>query len=390
MDRVSEGGNVKVQSPIHICVSPITGDYRLPGTVNGIHVTLLLDTGAAVTLLRHDTWTRAATQSSDLTPWSGASLVSAAGTALTIHGCACVNLELGGKKFQTNVVVVSLLTSEAILGLDFLQAQQATIDLGHKTLHLRESGCNIPLDVPTPIQSCSGNQQIRPINTVEVPPRSMMEVPAYFETAVSGVWLVEGAANKCSQVAIARAIVQPTSTIIPVCVLNVSEEPVTLYAGAVIATMQHIELPAEVGVVTNDVAPEIDDEKQQKLRKLAEGCSTELSPGEHDIFYNLLLKYADVMASSVSDLGRTDRLRHRIDTGSSPPVRQSVRRISPGRREELKELLSQMLKRGVIELSSSPWASPVVLVRRLHKILCRLQKTESSNPKRCLPPATHP
>ena len=156
----------------------------------------------------------------------------------------------------------------------------------------------------------------------------------------------------------------PTSTIIPMCVLNVSEEPVTLYAGAVITTMQHIELPAEVGVVTNDVAPDIDDEKQQKLRKLAEGCSTELSPGEHDIFYYLLLKYADVMASSVSDLGRTDRLRHRIDTGSSPPVRQSVRRISPGRREEVKELLSQMLKWGVIEPSSSPWASPVVLVQK--------------------------
>ena len=74
--------------------------------------------------------------------------------------------------------------------------------------------------------------------------------------------------------------------------------------------------------------------------------------------------YADVMVSSTSDLGRTGRLHHHIDTGSSPPIRQPVRRISPHRREEVKELLSQMSGRGVIEPSSRPWASPVVLVQK--------------------------
>ena len=81
------------------------------------------------------------------------------------------------------------------------------------------------------------------------------------------------------------------------------------------------------------------------------------------MFYHLLLEYVDVLAST-ADLGRTDKLRHHIDTGSSPPVRQPVRRVAPCRREEVKELLNQMLQQGVIEPSSSPWASPVVLVRK--------------------------
>ena len=82
------------------------------------------------------------------------------------------------------------------------------------------------------------------------------------------------------------------------------------------------------------------------------------------VFYYLLLAYADVLASSISDLGETDRYQHRINTGDSPPLRQPVRRIAPYRRKEVKELLNQMLKRGVIETSSSPWSSPVVLVQK--------------------------
>ena len=56
-------------------------------------------------------------------------MVSAGGTPLTIHGSASIELELEGEPFSTDVVVVSPLTSEAILGLNFLQEQQATIDL---------------------------------------------------------------------------------------------------------------------------------------------------------------------------------------------------------------------------------------------------------------------
>ena len=362
VDLVSGGENLEVQPPMQI--SPITGGYRLPGSINGTSITLLLDTGAAVTLLRQDVWMRITALPSDLEPWSGATLVSAGGTPLTIHGCACVTLELGGGKYQTDFVVVSPLTSEAILGIDFLQVQKAVIDVGCRMLHLRESGCNIPLDVPTPRQSCLTHQQVHSADTVEVPPRSVMEISGRFETEVKGVWLVEETTKKHSQVAVARAVIEPNSSIIPVCVLNVTDRPITLYAGSAIATMTPIEPPSEVGAVDDEVTLEADSLKQQMLWHLVEETGVELSPGEREVFYSLLLRHADVLASSTTDLGRTSMLRHHIDTGSSPPVRQQVRRVSPHRREEVKHLLSQMLEHDVIEPSSSPWASPVVLVRK--------------------------
>lgn len=96
VDRVSEGETSKIQN---ITISPVSGGYRLPGSVGEVPVTLLLDTGAAVMLLRQDVWTKAIPQQCILKPWSGATLVSARGTPLTIHGHACIDFKLGGKKF---------------------------------------------------------------------------------------------------------------------------------------------------------------------------------------------------------------------------------------------------------------------------------------------------
>ena len=51
------------------------------------------------------------------------------GSLLAIHGCATVNLHLGNREIQTDVVVVSPLITDAILGVDFLRKHQACIDL---------------------------------------------------------------------------------------------------------------------------------------------------------------------------------------------------------------------------------------------------------------------
>ena len=90
----------------------------------------------------------------------------------------------------------------------------------------------------------------------------------------------------------------------------------------------------------------------------------ELEPQQKEVFYQLLVSYADVIAESPTDLGQTDCLQHSIDTGDTPPIRQPVRRLPPQRRSEVQQLLQGMLQSGVIEPSRSPWASPIVLVKK--------------------------
>ena len=141
------------------------------------------------------------------------------------------------------------------------------------------------------------------------------------------MWLFEGAVCKYSSVAVARTIVQPTSTTLPVSVLNVRDEPIIVYAGSVLATMSQINPPTEVAAVGDQEVCKVSEEKQQMLWQLVQESVSELSKGEREVFYELLLTHADVLASSTVDLGMTDKLRRHIDTGASLPIRQPVCRI---------------------------------------------------------------
>jgi hypothetical protein len=137
---------------------------------------------------------------------------------------------------------------------------------------------------------------------------------------------------------------------------------VTVKAGATIATLEPIDLPTTtVASVGSDNAT---PEKDEMLWQLVEESGEELTVGEKEQLFMLLQQNADVFATSKSDLGRTSKLCHGIDTGPAHPVRQRVRRIPPQRRQEVNDLLERMQKDDVIRPSNSPWASPVVLVQK--------------------------
>ena len=53
-----------------------------------------------------------------------------------------------------------------------------------------------------------------------------------------------------------------------------------------------------------------------------------------------------------------------IDTGDDTPKKQNVHRIPFAMRQEVAHQLHGMQQSGVIQPSNSPWASPMVLVRK--------------------------
>ena len=76
------------------------------------------------------------------------------------------------------------------------------------------------------------------------------------------------------------------------------------------------------------------------------------------------MEFADVFSSGPEDMGSTTYVEHTIDTGDSRPIRMPPRRLPIAKQDCETEEVQKMLKRGVIEPSSSPWASPVVLVTK--------------------------
>lgn len=64
------------------------------------------------------------------------------------------------------------------------------------------------------------------------------------------------------------------------------------------------------------------------------------------------------------ELGKVTEIEHQIDTVDSPPVRQPPRRVPFAIRPDTTRMVNEMLGASVMQEYSSPWASPVVLVRK--------------------------
>ena len=75
-------------------------------------------------------------------------------------------------------------------------------------------------------------------------------------------------------------------------------------------------------------------------------------------------KYSFLFAMNSLDLGQTDLVKHHIQLDNYTPIKDRYRRIPPHQYEEVRRYLKEMLDIGAIRRSNSPWASPVVLVRK--------------------------
>jgi hypothetical protein len=120
-----------------------TPAYHVEGFVNNVPVSMVVDTGAAVTLLRKDLWLKTNT---NLMSWKGPDLVGANGTSITVCGTVSVVFKIGSCSFSMEAVVSDGLTAEVILGLDFLEEHKCTIAAGHKLFTLGDGKVSVPLD----------------------------------------------------------------------------------------------------------------------------------------------------------------------------------------------------------------------------------------------------
>ena len=88
-----------------------------------------------------------------------------------------------------------------------------------------------------------------------------------------------------------------------------------------------------------------------------------LSPLQQQQLNELFKEFSDVFSQGEDNLGNTPLLEHAIET-HGPPLRQPYRRQNPAVRREEMAQVQQMLSSNVIHPSNSPWASPVVMVRK--------------------------
>jgi hypothetical protein len=77
-----------------------------------------------------------------------------------------------------------------------------------------------------------------------------------------------------------------------------------------------------------------------------------------------MLDHKDMFYHESNSMSRTHLIEHRINTGNETPVKQRYYRTSQAEQTFIEEEIRRMLNDGVVRPSSSPWASPVVLVKK--------------------------
>jgi hypothetical protein len=77
---------------------------------------------------------------------------------------------------------------------------------------------------------------------------------------------------------------------------------------------------------------------------------------------NLLMEYAELFRTE--PLGTSRRFEHRIELMDPEPIRMMPRRVPLTQYQPMLVEVERMLRLGVIRKSVSPYASPIVLVKK--------------------------
>ena len=107
------------------------------------------------------------------------------------------------------------------------------------------------------------------------------------------------------------------------------------------------------------------DRVQWRKRKLESLLEEPHLPSQEKMqFLTFLADHHHMFSLEEGERGETGLVQMEIDTGDARPKKQQVGRMPPAVRQEVTRQLEKMQREGVIEPSNSPWASPVVLVRK--------------------------
>ncbi|XP_063884686.1 uncharacterized protein LOC135113361 [Scylla paramamosain] len=162
---------------------------------------------------------------------------------------------------------------------------------------------------------------------------------------------------------IGRTLVPPETKEAHVEVANLSSEPREAPDGALMDTCEVVQREDCMSVVPRDpwegdmeVPSHQQDSWQRSITGLLEEQAREVG--------QLLSRYADVFSKRDHDLCCTVLGKHHINTGDARPIKTPPRRIAAARRIEMEKEVEELKGQGVIEKSSSPWSSAVVLVRK--------------------------
>ena len=119
-----------------------------------------------------------------------------------------------------------------------------------------------------------------------------------------------------------------------------------------------------IGSISSQVQDCNADARLILLTEALDHACASLDSSKKSQLHKLLSQFADSFAVGDHELGQTSLVQHQIDVGDSRPIKQPLRPVPYAWREIITAKLGDLLDRGIIRKSCSPWASRLRLVKK--------------------------
>ncbi len=119
-----------------------------------------------------------------------------------------------------------------------------------------------------------------------------------------------------------------------------------------------------VTVLSSSVTVNHEDTNTPMVKPEFDLSNSELTEPQIAAAKELLDNWNEVFATSPTELGEAEAVKHNICLTDNTPFRDRHRRVPPAQYDEVRKHLEEMIACGAIRHSKSPWSSNVVLARK--------------------------
>ena len=378
-------GDTSIRSMDSVSFQLKSSDFTVSVGIANFKFQALLDTGAAVTAVSARSWREYLIDiHPNLNSPARGAVTTVDGRELVTLGTLVLTFEIGADSFPVKAHVIEGLAVDVIIGRDFLKEFCFGIDFMNNVVEFVHADDPLTfdfgdLDDDPDVDDSEFVSSVHADCSFTIPPRPEKIVLGKLKTTpVNGddcgiVIPRSDLPHRYSIFGAAEIVNVSENGAIPIRVVNPSAQPVKVFrvtrlgdfssVGDEVETFELNEFPQEVlsAMSEGQMKNQLPHHDYSDLPDLSDSV---LNDDDRIKFRDLFRCYRDVFAFADEQLGKTSLVQHVIDTGDAMPIiKQRPYRTSPRCKQEIDRQVDDMLQKGIIRESVSPWSSPVVLVK---------------------------
>uniref|UniRef100_A0A914QUT5 RNA-directed DNA polymerase n=1 Tax=Panagrolaimus davidi TaxID=227884 RepID=A0A914QUT5_9BILA len=369
---------------------------HITASVNDVSCTALIDSGSAITFISE----KMATDLNVELIQTERCGKAANGESVDFLGTCIVKIQCGNQEITQSVYVAKQEHSPAalLMGYDLCKAFGFTMDFKTQQIHL--------LNTAIPIFALMEDEVQHPIR-----PQAIVTEPTIIKKGDNflfgyttsnlkkgSLWLTSQAKSfQTMGLIVGSTLMKANGNLkVPLRIMNTTNMDIELYPGTVIADLENIQEGIQVSTsrkphetypinavldgdeyvpeeadISKDLPnfPEENISKEDFLMKNLDLSRSILSENGKERLCQIILDHQEAFVGPDGIIGNyTGPIVHRIDlVDSTKFIAERPRRIAPALQEVVEKQIDDMLKQHIIRPSTSPFQSPIVMVKKADK-----------------------